>query len=398
MRKLLFAAILLLTTALSAQEGVAVSIRNGIINPGSCSESGRNIFLNRNTNVLSICVTGVWTDLTVGGITQAAADLRYQPLDADLTAIAGLVSAADRLAYFTGSGTASLTVFTSTARTLLDDATTSDMRTTLGLGIGLNVQAWDTDLDTWATKTPYAGVLTITTAKTANITSSLTFSGTDATVMTFPSTSATIARTDAGQTFTGANVFGTVQTSGNVGIGKIPNATTGRALDVQVNGNQATIFDVNNTDASGISAQAVVRVTADTAQGALRAWGTGHTSTAFGLTDGGYVGFIAAGNGLLIGAATAIPIVFGTTDVERVRIAANGDVTIGAASGSTGQCTLNGAATATCTATVPSGCIPVCAYNSASVPHTISCSVTTTTLTAVSATTLDAGTVNYHCF
>ena len=49
--------------------------------------------------------------------------------------------------------------------------------------------------------------LTIANGKTLTANHSLTLAGTDSTTMTFPSTSASIARTDAAQTFTGSQTF-----------------------------------------------------------------------------------------------------------------------------------------------------------------------------------------------
>lgn len=57
------------------------------------------------------------------------------------------------------------------------------------------------------TFTAGTGILTIGASKTLTVNNSIALTGTDSTVMTFPTTTATIARTDAGQTFTGVQAM-----------------------------------------------------------------------------------------------------------------------------------------------------------------------------------------------
>jgi hypothetical protein len=91
-----------------------------------------------------------------------------------------------------------------------------------------------------------SSTLAVADGKTFTVNHSLTLAGTDTTTMTFPATSATIARTDAAQTFTGNQTFsgaiiGAVQALSGPGAVNITTLTT--AFTSTATGNALTLAD-----------------------------------------------------------------------------------------------------------------------------------------------------------
>ena len=77
-------------------------------------------------------VSGAFDDLA-SRVTAVEAESN-QPLDATLTAVSNVTTVADTSIYFTGTDVAAAYTVTSAARSFLDDANASTMRSTLGLG------------------------------------------------------------------------------------------------------------------------------------------------------------------------------------------------------------------------------------------------------------------------
>lgn len=127
----------------------------------------------------------------------------YQPLDATLTALAGLTISANTMIVGTGtdafsmlsvsantfparssSGDIAAKTITDFGLSLIDDAASSNARTTLGLVIGTDVQAYDATLAAFAALTIAANSLTIGTGADA-------FSQTSFAANTFPARAST---------------------------------------------------------------------------------------------------------------------------------------------------------------------------------------------------------------
>lgn len=124
----------------------------------------------------------------------AELDTDKQPLDAGLTSIAGLTTAANKMLYTTAADVYAVADLTAAGRAILDDADAAAQRVTLGVEIGVDVQGYDADT------AKYDDV-------TANFTGTLQNGGSDVVVdtdigTTVQSYDADTAKTDVAQTFT----------------------------------------------------------------------------------------------------------------------------------------------------------------------------------------------------
>jgi hypothetical protein len=169
-------------------------------------------------------------------------DSEKQPLDATLTALAAANWAANALPIGTGADTLAQTSFaantfparssagnleaktiTDFGLSIIDDAAASDARTTLGLVIGTDVQAYDADLLSWAGVTRASGFDTFTaTPSSANLLALLT-----------------------DETGSGAAVFGTSPTLSGATLDGTTNLTGGQ---IAFPATQSASSDANTLD------------------------------------------------------------------------------------------------------------------------------------------------------
>jgi hypothetical protein len=116
----------------------------------------------------------------------------YQPLDAELSALAALTSAANQLAYFTGLGTAALTSLTAYGRSLIGAADAPAAKVLLSLGL----------------------LASSVSGQTATLTGALTAPRS----YTLPDATGTLAMLGQAQTWTALQTFSSGLTSGNVQV------------------------------------------------------------------------------------------------------------------------------------------------------------------------------------
>jgi hypothetical protein len=127
-------------------ETIEVIVR-GILTGWSSLTEGQPGYLSDTAGGVSQTVSTTWQQQVATAVNTTDYMFDFAPkIDAELNAIAGLTSAANKIPYFTGSGAASVISSSANMVSLLASADYSTARTNLGLAIGTNVQAYDAEL------------------------------------------------------------------------------------------------------------------------------------------------------------------------------------------------------------------------------------------------------------
>ena len=150
--------------------------------PSSDNFEGR-LWISTTDKTIQVYDAASFSPIKVGAGNYIAASIGTAAISGSAVTYAKLqdVSATDRLLgrSSVGSGVVEEIVCTAAGRALIDDASASDQRTTLGLAIGTNVQAYDPALQSIAGLTTAANQLLYTTASDTYATSTITAAGRD---------------------------------------------------------------------------------------------------------------------------------------------------------------------------------------------------------------------------
>lgn len=128
----------------------------------SVRTEGNTIFIGANGSaglgtVTSANATSSNSNLVVtGGPITTTGTFQFS-LAGNIGSISGLTMAADQMLYSTGPGVFIATPLTAFGRSLIDDAAAVNARSTLGLVIGTNVQAWNAELDSFISVASFSG-------------------------------------------------------------------------------------------------------------------------------------------------------------------------------------------------------------------------------------------------
>ena len=156
------------------------SVSTASVVPSGDNFEGR-LWINTTDKTVQVYDAGAFADIKVDADNYAALSIGTAAISGNAVTYAKLqnVSATDRLLgrSSVGSGIVEEIVCTAAGRALIDDASASDQRTTLGLAIGTNVQAYDAGLQSIAGLTTASGQFIYTTAPDTYATTTLTAAG-----------------------------------------------------------------------------------------------------------------------------------------------------------------------------------------------------------------------------